>query len=305
MATDDYTSKLHSRLWTSETRLAYALILPSILVLAVFIFYPIANVLVMAFFHTNRLSRLERFVGFRNFRQVFRDPTFWTVTGRSLLWTVFAVAVKTTFGMVIALLLNVRYMGSRIARLLFIIPWASAAPISAMLWKWVYHPEFGLLNHTLKASRIWLNPPIWLGYPIPAFLACIWVDSWIGIPFMALMFLAGMQAIPEDLYESSFLDGAGRFQNFIYITLPSIAPIILIATLLSVLWTFNDFNTIYILTKGGPVGTTDILITDIYKNAFDYLQLNRASTMAFVTFVILAILSFIYARVYFQRERSK
>jgi multiple sugar transport system permease protein len=303
MATD--AAHLHSRLWSSESRLAYALILPSILVLAVFIFYPIAHVLVMAFFHANRLSRLERFVGFENFRQVFRDSTFWTVTGRSLLWTVFAVAVKSVFGMVIALLLNVRYRGSRIARLLFIIPWASAAPISAMLWKWVYHPEFGLLNHTLKVSRLWLNPPIWLGYPIPAFLACIWVDSWIGIPFMALMFLAGMQAIPEDLYESSLLDGANRFQNFIYITLPSIAHIILIATLLSVLWTFNDFNTIYILTKGGPVGTTDILITDIYKNAFDYLQLNRASTMAFVTFVILAILSFIYARVYFQRERAK
>jgi multiple sugar transport system permease protein len=274
-------------------------------VLAAFIFYPIGNVLVMAFFNVSRLSRLERFVGLGKFGQVFRDSTFWTVTGRSLFWTVFAVAVKTAFGIAIALLLNVRYTGSRLARLLFIIPWATAAPISAMLWKWVYHPEFGLLNHTLKVSRIWLNPPIWLGYPVPAFLACIWVDSWIGIPFMALMFLAGMQAIPDDLYESSFLDGAGRFQNFIYITLPSIAHIILIATLLSVLWTFNDFNTIYILTKGGPVGATNILITDIYENAFDYLNLNQASIMAFVTFVILAILSLIYARVYFQREHLK
>jgi multiple sugar transport system permease protein len=296
---------LNRRYWNSEAKLAYAMIFPSVVVLMIFMFYPIAHVLVMAFFHTNKLSRMERFIGLANFTTIFKDRGFWIVTGRSLIWTVLAVAIKTLFGLLIAGLLNVEYRGRRLARVLFIIPWASAAPISAMLWKWVFHPEFGLLNYTLKITSVWPNPPVWLGYPIPAFLACVWVDSWIGIPFMALMFLAGMQAIPVDLYESAYLDGVNWFQKFFYITLPCIAHIVLIATLLSVLWTFNDFNTIYILTKGGPVGTTDILITEIYKSAFDYLLLNRASAMAFVTFVILAILSYFYALVYFRREHNK
>jgi multiple sugar transport system permease protein len=232
------------------------------------------------------------------------EPEFWVITGRSLLWTGLAVATKTLFGMTIALILNVKYTGRKIARMLFIIPWASAVPISSMLWSWVYHPAYGLLNHTLKVTGIWSQPPTWLGYPIPAFTACIWVDIWIGIPFMALVFLAGMQAISEDLYESASLDGVNWWQKFFFITLPGIRHIVLIATLLSCLWTFNDFNTIYILTMGGPAGATDILITRIYQNAFKWLRFDRAAVMAFVTFIILTILSVGYSRVYFKEERS-
>ncbi|MBN2552556.1 MAG: sugar ABC transporter permease, partial [Spirochaetales bacterium] len=163
---------------------------------------------------------------------------------------------------------------------------------------------YGLLNHTLRVTGLWSQPPTWLGQPIAAFAACIWVDIWIGIPFMALVFLAGMQAISEDLYESAYLDGVNWWQKFFFITLPGIRHIVLIATLLSCLWTFNDFNTIYILTMGGPAGATDILITRIYQNAFKWLRFDRAAVMAFVTFVILTILSLGYARVYFKQERS-
>jgi multiple sugar transport system permease protein len=130
------------------------------------------------------------------------------------------------------------------------------------------------------------------------------VDIWIGIPFMALVFLAGMQAISEDLYESAYLDGVNWWQKFLFITLPGIRHIVLIATLLSCLWTFNDFNTIYILTMGGPAGATDILITRIYQNAFKWLKFDRAAVMAFVTFIILTFLSIGYARVYFKQERA-
>jgi multiple sugar transport system permease protein len=186
--------------------------------------------------------------------------------------------------------------------MLFIAPWASSVPISVLLWSWVYHPQFGLLNHTLKVTGIMNNPPVWLGYPISGFIAAIWVDIWIGIPFMALVFLAGMQAIPEDLYESADMDGVNAFQKFYYITLPGIKRILQISTLLSALWTFNDFNSIYILTAGGPVNMTDILITSIYKNAFVYARFDRAAVMAIITFIILTILSSIYARHYFREE---
>jgi multiple sugar transport system permease protein len=295
---------LRQRLWNPEARLAYLLLAPAVLVLLAFMFYPIVYVFLIALSKTNRISQLKGFVGLKNFISLFKDKQFWQITARSLYWTVIAVAVKTLLGMIIALLLNVKFAGRRVARMLFIIPWASAVPISAILWRWVYHPDYGLLNATLKAAHIWSHPPVWLGYPLPAFVACIWVDIWIGIPFMALVFLAGMQAISEDQYESAYLDGVNWWQKFFYITLPGIRHLVLIATLLSCLWTFNDFNVIFILTRGGPAGTTDILITRLYLNAFEFQKFSPASAMAVVTFFILTALSILYARIYFRQEQT-
>jgi multiple sugar transport system permease protein len=285
---------------TDDAKMAYALLAPAALFIAVFMLYPILYVILMSLYKTNKLGILQQWVWFDNFIRLLKNPTFWEVTGRSMLWTVLAVVVKTTLGMVIALCLNVEFKGRKFARMLFIIPWASSVPISAMLWKWVYDHEFGLLNHTLLALGITNNPPVWLGMPIWSFVACIWVDIWIGIPFMALVFLAGMQSVSKDLYESAEVDGVNPIQKFFFITIPCIKQIIFIATLLSSLWTFNDFNTIYILTRGGPAGATDILITSIYKNGFEWLRFSDASVMAVVTFIILMIFSVLYARVYFR-----
>ena len=292
------------RFWNPEARLAYLLLAPAVIVLVVFMFYPILYVFMMAFSTTDRLSRITGFAGLSIFGQLFADREFWIITGRSMMWTVLAVAVKTLIGMIIAVLLNVKFAGRKIARMFFIVPWASAVPISAILWRWVYHPDYGLLNHTLRTLGIWARPPIWLGDPVAAFAATIWVDIWIGIPFMALVFLAGMQAISEDLYESAYLDGVNWWQKFAFITLPGIRHIVLIATLLSCLWTFNDFITIYILTRGGPAGTTEILITAIYKGGFEFRRFSQAAAMAVITFVILSVLGVLYARVYFRQEKS-
>lgn len=285
---------------SGDAKMAYALILPAALFIAVFMIYPIFYVVMMSLYKTNKLGILQQFIWFDNFSRLMKDPVFWQVTGRSVLWTALAVIVKTVVGMVIALCLNVEFAGRKFARMLFIIPWASSVPISAMLWKWVYDHEFGLLNHTLVALGITNNPPVWLGFPSWSFIACIWVDIWIGIPFMALVFLAGMQSVSRDLYESAEVDGVNSIQKFFYITIPSIKQIIFIATLLSSLWTFNDFNTIYILTRGGPAGATDILITSLYKNGFEWLRFSDAAVMGVVTFVILMIFALTYARAYFK-----
>lgn len=294
---------LRRRLWNAEARLAYILIAPTILFLIAFMFYPIVYVFVMSLFKTNRLSDLTSFAGFANYAARFQDREFWAVLLRSLSWTSIGVAVKFLAGMCIALLLNVKYSGRKVARMLFIIPWASSVPISALLWQWVYHPEFGLLNHSLKISGLWANPPIWLGRPTSAFIGCIWVDIWVGIPFFALVFLAGMQAVPLELYESAHIDGAGPVRRFFSITVPGLRDLILISTLLSAIWTFNDFNVIFILTRGGPAGATDILITSVYMSAFVFQKFDQAAVMAVVTFVILTIVSVIYARFYFKTER--
>ena len=295
--------KIKSSFWSTESRLAYLFLLPAITILVAFMFYPIAYVFLMSSYKTNRIGNLVRFIGMGNFETLFKNPEFWEVTIRSVIWTVLAVSAKTLAGLIIALLLNVDFKGRKLARTLVIIPWASSVPISAMLWQWTFNSDFGLLNYTLKVTGIWRNPPHWLGYPLPAFFANLYVDIWIGIPFMALVFLAGLQSIPPNLYESAEVDGATLGRKFYYITLPLLKPVILIATLLSALWTFNDFNVIYILTKGGPANSTDILITFIYKYGFKFLKFGPAAAMAIVTFAILLVLSLTYAWFYFKGER--
>lgn len=288
--------------WTTESKLAYLLLFPAIAVLLLFMFYPILYVFLMAFYKTNKLGQIVSFLGFGNFTSLFKTPAFWEVTIRTIVWTVLAVSAKTIAGIVIALLLNIEFMGRRIYRTLVIIPWASSIPISAMLWQWTFNSEFGLLNYTLKATGLWNNPPIWLAYPRSAFFANLYVDIWIGIPFMAMVFLAGLQSIPRDIYEAAEVDGASIWVRFWLITLPMLKRVLLIATLLSALWTFNDFNVIYILTKGGPVNKTDILITFIYKYSFQFLRFGPAAAMAVITFAILLTVSLIYAWYYFRSE---
>lgn len=292
------------RLLHPEARLAYLMMLPASLFILLFMLYPVLHVVMMSIHDTTRIGHLRDFVGLRYYIETFSDHVFWRTMGRTVLWTVIAVLVKTTMGMIIAILLNQPYRGRRVSRMLFIIPWASSVPISAIIWRWVLNHEFGLMNHTLKSLGIWARPPVWLGEPIPAFISNLWVDTWIGIPFMALVFLAGMQGISADLYESAEIDGAGALTKFRRITIPGIRHIIVIATLLSALWTFNDFNVVWIMTRGGPAGMTDILITALYKSAFEWLRFSRAAVLAVVTFVILMALALSYARLYFKGEND-
>jgi len=259
---------------------------------------------VMSFFKTNSLSDLVKFVGLATYIDRFKDHEFWMAALRSLIWTSGGVIMKFLLGMIIAMLLNVKYRGRKLARMLFIIPWASSVPISALLWQWVYHPEFGLLNHTLKILGLWADPPAVLGHPLSAFIGTLWVDIWAGIPFFALVFLAGMQAIPQELYESAHIDGAGAGRRYLSITLPGLRELILISTLLSAIWTFNDFNCIFILTRAGPANSTNILITSVYMNAFLDLHFDWAAVQAVVTFLILTVVSVVYARFYFKREND-
>jgi multiple sugar transport system permease protein len=295
--------KMKVRQISGDAKMAYALLAPAAIFFGAFMVYPIIYVIMMALFRTNKLGILLDWAGLANFIRVMKQDSFWVITGRSFLWTFLAVIVKTVLGMIIALCLNTEFKGRKTARMLFIIPWASSVPISAMLWRWVYDHEFGLLNQVLKTIGI-LEPPVWLGTPFWSFVSCIWVDIWIGIPFMALVFLAGMQSVSKDLYESASVDGVNAVGKFYYITLPGIKQIIFIATLLSSLWTFNDFNTIYILTRGGPAGSTDILITAIYKNGFEWLRFSDAAVMAVVTFIILLVFSIFYARMYFRGDET-
>ena len=257
--------------------------------------------ILLSLYKTNAIGQAVEFIGGTNYVNLSRDPTFWEITWRTIIWTILAVFFKTVVGLGIALLLDIKFRGRTIARALIIIPWACSLPISAMIWRWTFNGEFGLLNKTLKMIGLMKNPPIWLSKPYPAFFANLYVDIWNGLPFMALVFLAGLQAISREYYEAAEIDGAGSIQKFFHITIPLLKPVIMVATLLSVLWTFNDFDVVYIITKGGPMNTTDILVTYLYKTGFKFLNFGEASTMAVITFAILLAFSFVYVRTYTKR----
>ncbi len=290
--------------WNGETKLALCFLFPALALLLSFMLYPIAYVFMMSMYKTNRIGDLVKFVGFSNFTHLLRSGEFMATVLRTMIWTGLAVLAKTVLGMGIALLLKQEFFGRKLARTLVILPWASSIPISVMIWKWTLNNDFGLLNHSLRALGIWDAPPIWLAYPLPAFFSTLAVDIWLGIPFMTLVFLAGMQAIPKRLFEAAVVEGADAWQRFRYVTLPCLKPVLLIATLLSVLWTFNDFNVIYILTRGGPAGKTEILITYIYRTAFEYLDFGAAGAIAVITFLVLLAVSMVYAWYYFKTEEK-
>ena len=199
---------LRRRLWNPEARLAYVLMAPTVIFLLAFMFYPIVYVFVMSLFKTNKLSQLTKFVGFKNYVDRFTDQEFWEIRLRSLYWTAIAVAVKFLAGH------GHRHPPEReVSRAGSSPGCCSSSPghppcrSARSCGSGCTTPSSGCSTATLKATGLWANPPIWLGRPLSAFIACIWVDIWVGIPFFALVFLAGMQAVSEELYESAHMDG--------------------------------------------------------------------------------------------------
>ncbi len=281
-------------------RAPYALLLPSLLLLGAVIAYPILDAFVTAFFKTDPAGRRTVFVGLEHFRAMAREPLFRQILGRTFLWTALSVSLKTLIGLLAALLLHTGLPGMHLARLLVILPWAFSLPIAAILWRWIYDSQMGMLNLLLAA--VGLPPQIWLATPGLAFGATLTVSVWTGVPFMALVFLAGLQAIPEELYEAGRIDGAGHWQEFCSLTMPLLKPTFAVATLLSAVWTFNSFVIVHVITGGGPLHATDILVTYLYKTAFEWLSFGLASAMALVIFVILFLFSVGYIRLYFREE---
>ena len=275
----------------------YLAILPGLLLIAGVIFYPIADTLWLSL-HAVNLIRVEEFLGVGNYLTLAGDPLFWRILRQTLIWTTSSVLLKLILGLLLGVLLNEKFRGRAIFRTLLLIPWAMPAVAAAIVWRWMYNANSGYLNELLRQLGLIHDPVVWLGGARSAFAAAVVTDAWTGLPFMAFVFLAGLQGIDRSLYEAARIDGAGAWGRFLYITIPQLAPITLVATLVSAIWTFNSFNIVYVLTGGGPLNSTDILVTYTYTQAFDRLQFGLAAALATVTFVILLVFSIIYVGVY-------
>ncbi len=273
-------------------------LIPTILFLALFLAYPIIKVMVESLYRDIliRPDLGRTFIGFGNYAALLSNTEVLRALRITALWTLLSVGGKTLFGFAAAMLLQHPFRGRRIYLTLLMVPWVTPVVIAAIAWRWVLDGQFGQLNGLLSALGVIPHPISWLGQQGTAFVATAAVDMWVGIPFMAMVLMAGLQSVPNELYEAAHIDGATAAQVFRHITLPMVRPILLVATLLSSVWTFNSFQVIWPLTRGGPAGATTTLVVRTFTTAFGSFDFGQAAALATFVFLLLTALSFGYWR---------
>jgi arabinogalactan oligomer/maltooligosaccharide transport system permease protein len=286
-------------------RQAYGFVLPAMLGMLLVVFLPFAFGVTLSFTNQTLYNLdkpiLEIWTGLRNYVEIVTDFDIvtQTETGRALnfhnfyytllftiVWTVSNVTIGVTVGLTLALILNMQGIVLRpIHRVLLILPWAVPNYITALIWRGMFHKQFGVINQVMQI--LGGEQIAWFDGPITSFLAVVATNGWLSFPFMMVVSLGALQSIPADLYEAARVDGATKWQQFRSVTLPSLKPALVPAIILSVVWTFNMFNIIYLVSAGEPAGATEILITEAYKIAFEQYRYGYAAAYSTVIFMIL------------------
>lgn len=214
----------------------------------------------------------------------------------AFVWTFFSVSLKMILGTCGAILLNAAIPGQALFRILTMPPWVVPMAIGIFMWGWMYNGQFGMISGLLQNFGLVSKPVAWLAYGNTAFWATIVTDVWIGVPLVTIYLLAAMQSIPKDLYEAAWTDGAGRFYRLRRITLPLMVPALMTMSLLSLIATFNSFDIIWILTQGGPSGSTTTMIIDTYKTAIGSRKYGEGAARAVVICIFVSIFCIVYFR---------
>ena len=292
-----------------RTRLATPLMLvaPAAVGLLVLIVYPLLWELNVSFtsmslrnFRNPGFLGLENemFVGLGNYIEVFTQPVlqntgFWQLLLQTVIWTVANVTLHVAGGMALALLLHRQLRGKGIYRALIILPWAIPQVIALLIWRTEYNSQYGAANQLL--DLVGLGPVQWLSDPVWNFIAMIITNVWLGIPFMMVIILGGLQSISSEYYEAAEMDGANSRQSFRAITLPLLRPVLTPAIILGTVWTFNNINVPFFINPN-ELETSDILVTALFRQAFQYNRYGDAAAFAFVIFVILLAFTIVYVR---------
>lgn len=280
-----------------EELLAFSFLWPALLILVALLLYPLVDVIRLSFYDSN-LQR-EVWVGLGNYVALFNDPLFWKAFIQTVVFTFFSVVLHLVIGLALALLLNMHLDATfrSLARGLLIVPWLLAPTVAGMIWVLMLQP-FGVFNGFLVSLGL-LDPNgtiSWLGDPSTALGSVTAMNVWRAFPFFMVMLLAGLQAIPRQLYEAAEIDGATLWEQFWHITLPQLRGVMATIVLLDSIWTFRAFDPVYVMTGGGPAHSSEVLATAIYFDGFQKLKFGYASAQAVVMFVVLFIVSAIYVR---------
>jgi arabinogalactan oligomer / maltooligosaccharide transport system permease protein len=278
------------------SRLALWFLLPSAAVLLLVVAYPFAYNVWMSLTNWNMFHfRDPSFTGLDNYRRLFGEPEFLRVFLRTILWTLVNLVFHVTLGVGAALLLNRRLPARPIYRALLILPWAMPQYISALTWRGMFNLEYGAVN--LLLAKVGIEPVGWLGGEWSAFAAATITNIWLGFPFIMVVTLGGLQSIPAELYEAARVDGAGPLRRFWNVTVPMLRPVLTPAIVLGTIWTFNNLNVIWLVTRQGePADKSHILVTYVYKAAFTYYRYGYAAAFSVFIFLTLLIIVRIYQR---------
>jgi arabinogalactan oligomer/maltooligosaccharide transport system permease protein len=298
-----------------EHAVAYAYVAPAMIGMLLLVFFPFFYGIALAFTDTTLFNEQtpfrERWIGLGNFFAILGDfdivkttaegtvvnyqNFYWTLM-MTVIWTVTNVTVGVTFGFLLALALNTEgFKGKTIYRVLLILPWAIPNYITALIWRGMFHPQFGVINQFLQMFGF--EPVRWFDGVFSSFMTGLITNGWLSFPFMMVVILGALQSIPKDMYEAAEVEGASRWQQLRSITLPLLRPTLVPAIVLSVVWTFNMFNIIFLVSGGEPGGANEILITKAYKLAFEQYQYAYAAAYSTVIFVILLVYGYFQTRI--------
>ena len=288
---------LRLRRWLGpDWRLGLLFVLPIVVLVLALVAYPFCYAIYLSM--TRKFVGMPPvFVGLENYIRLASDGFFQRAVWNSVIFVFGSVIFKLVLGMAMALVLTSRIRFRSLLTGILLVPWVAPTVVSALNFLWIYDGSLGVLNYLLvKVFRILPQGVGWLSEAGTAMAAVIFVNIWRGFPFFGISFLAGMKAIPAELYEAASVDGANAFQRFVHVTLPGLRNIVIIVVLLSTIWTFNDFAIVYILTKGGPGGATMVLPVFTYELAFGAQRLGDAIAVALYMLPPLAVVIIVLAR---------
>lgn len=290
-----------------EQRQAWVLLAPMLLVMFLLTGWPLFRTIWLSFTDAALIGSdgAANLIGFDNYLYALTDPDFVASIGRTLYFTVVSVVIEGVIGVLVALLLNQRFYGRNVLRVLVILPWALPTIVNAMMWRLNFNPDYGSINALLTQLGVMDHYRSWLGTPTSALNAVMLADIWKNYPLVTLLVLAAMQSIPDDLYEAARLDGASALRRFRAITLPAIAGPLSVALVLRTIDAFKIFDIIYVMTRGGPVDSTKTLSFFVYQESFSYLRAGSGAAYAILMTLMCSLLIAIYMLMLLrQRRRS-
>jgi multiple sugar transport system permease protein len=269
---------------------------PAAILLVLGIAYPIARTVLLSFSHLNLTTGFQpRFAGMENYLRVLSDSRFVNSLGVTAIFSIISVALEFGIGLGLALAANKLVRGQALVRSIFLAPWTLPTAILALLWAWIFNDPYGAVNALLQNSGVISRPVAWLATPATAMSAIIIADVWKTTPFIFLVLLAGLQNIPKDLYEAMEIDGGGAWAKFRYVTWPFLLPFVFISLVFRIIQAFAIFDLVWVMTGGGPGGSTETVSVYSYQTYMRYLDIGYGSAQAAATVVILAgVAGFLY-----------
>ncbi len=289
-----------SRFFKPEAVTGYCLISPAVFLMLVLLAYPF--VLAVYISLTDRiLGEPGKLVWFRNFLKLLQDSLFRQTVWNSFVYTISTVFLKMLLGVILALLLNQEMRYRNLVRGALLLPWIVPTSLSVLTWLWMFDSLFSVVNYILLGLGLISKKIPWLGDPFWAMVSVVIVNTWRGLPFFAVSFLAGLMTIPRELYEAAETDGAKAFRQFWHVTLPLLQPVIAVVVLFSTIWTFADFQIVYLLTHGGPINATQIFATMAYDVALVAGRIGEGSAISLFLFPALLVVIFLMLR-YLRRD---